>query len=847
MPAQAANIPIAYGQTRTATIASATASNTHPFTAAAGDSILVAVKSAVFEPRITLKDSTGAELAATSGQVVDLLYKITTAGNYTLFIDDVNQAAGGSYEITFNRLNNPVGAVTMAYHQTITGTSANVTSQNFRKFTAQAGDKIVVALKNTSPLPDFNVAVYDAAGNQIGPVASDVNGVTYEGILPAAGVYAIRIFDGGYDMTGNFEMTLEKVKTPAAAAAPLIAYHQTTNASLANITSQNLYRFNGQAGDSILVALKTPLTGFDLRIVLYDPAGNQVGLESGEIIPVESVTFIRSLPVAGTYVLRIFDGSYDTTGSYQFVLERLNNPVAAPATAYHQTVTGALATAISQNFHTFNGQAGDKAMIAFKDVTGSPLDFFVALYDPAGNPVGQGMYVGTLAATMVQTLPATGTYSILVYDTLYDAAGSYQFTLDRLNAPITPDTLIYGTLKTGSLTNITSHLSYGFTATAGDLITIDCAQATTTQEIFDPWFELRDAAGNAIGTPIQSGALKFTAAATGTYYVWVRDSEYDGLGTFTMTLMLNLVKNVSISQVFITPSQGETTTITFELMANATVTMRLYPASLDAFNQLQKGTPETIRVAPYTKGIRTFVWNGLNSTGTPVKSGAHVLTIEAVPTAGVPFTYDPVYVPGVVTLTNSSLGSFFDPYKSENAVITYSVAAPAFVTLQAGIMFAGEPARTIIASQPRFGDNNTEIWDGKTDAGEVAPAGSYVVYARMSILPENAIAIRNTLNVSNVKVNPYVIYPIHGGVAKITYTVGVSANVTVAVKDGAGTVVRTILNNAPQTPGDYAVTWDGMDDSGKVIGTAGNYRAVVIAADSAGNQKIIEGNVTVFK
>ncbi len=64
--AQAASTSITYGQTLSAALTS-----------------LIAVKDSALDPRVTLKNAGGVQLAtAASGQTVDLTYKIATAGKF---------------------------------------------------------------------------------------------------------------------------------------------------------------------------------------------------------------------------------------------------------------------------------------------------------------------------------------------------------------------------------------------------------------------------------------------------------------------------------------------------------------------------------------------------------------------------------------------------------------------------------------------------------------------------------------------------------------------------------------------------------------------------------------------
>jgi hypothetical protein len=66
------------------------------------------------------------------------------------------------------------------------------------------------------------------------------------------------------------------------------------------------------------------------------------------------------------------------------------------------------------------------------------------------------------------------------------------------------------------------------------------------------------------------------------------------------------------------------------------------------------------------------------------------------------------------------------------------------------------------------------------------------------------------------------------GAAAIPYTVATEGRVSLAVYDGQGRLVRTLLTGAPRRPGSYSEPWDGLDRYGNAL-AAGEYTWKLLA------------------
>ena len=59
--------------------------------------------------------------------------------------------------------------------------------------------------------------------------------------------------------------------------------------------------------------------------------------------------------------------------------------------------------------------------------------------------------------------------------------------------------------------------------------------------------------------------------------------------------------------------------------------------------------------------------------------------------------------------------------------------------------------------------------------------------------------------------------PVSGGTGSITSNITGDSTVTVEIIDQSGNVVQTLANNEPRTTGTYTDTWDGKDNTGKIV------------------------------
>ncbi len=551
----------------------------------------------------------------------------------------------------------------------------------------------------------------------------------------------------------------------------------------------------------------------------------------------------------------------DTTYSYQVSAFDAAGNESAPCPAvsattqltytpivYGQTVTATISTPAEIVKYSFVAQAGDKVMMAGRRITGGAFDPYVQLRDVNGNVIGNAVRLYDLG-TFTATIQTAGTYYFWIHDGSYDTAGTYQVTLERLNDPVGVTTMTWGQIVNGTTTFITAQDVYGFATEQGDRIVISFQNASGGS--FDPIAILRDTNGIPVGNSVyNNGTITATSSSNGTYYLWIYDGSYDSTGSYTITLVDNLVVNVSVSPMFINPAINETATLQFSLERNSQTVINLYQATLDASNVLQKTLIQTLFSGPLPKGQNTYTCNGKDVSQVILPQDSYVFTIEATEITGTRHSlYNPAYVPGSVQIQTPVLNSpSFDPYKGETTTLSYNLVAPAWVTLRAGVSGVTTASRTLFLNKPRDIVNNSDVWDGRDNNGNILAAGTYVIYGWANLLPSHAVVIRNTdpPRVDALRADPYAFLPAYSESANIEYGISEDSTVTLVIKNSAGTVIRTLVDNEAKSAGVHTVVWDGRDSSGDAV-PAGDYKLTLTTVTQDGSNVIRDGNVRVFK
>jgi hypothetical protein len=209
----------------------------------------------------------------------------------------------------------------------------------------------------------------------------------------------------------------------------------------------------------------------------------------------------------------IYDSGLNDTGAYDLNLQFTTGRCGAAITC-GQTRSGNLTSKAQQDTFSFCGVAGSSVIVSAAGTSGN-VCVYAELYDPSGVYRGRNSCNSNSSSL---SLPASGTYTVLVYDSGHDGTGAYNVNLSCIgNTCPTPPFSASGRV-TDAIGNGISGVTMNFTRVSG----------TGTL----PASVVTDANGNWNQTGFQSGTTyRVTPVKTGcTFNPTSRDFSSDSTG-----------------------------------------------------------------------------------------------------------------------------------------------------------------------------------------------------------------------------------------------------------------------------------------------------------------------------
>jgi hypothetical protein len=167
---------------------------------------------------------------------------------------------------------------------------------------------------------------------------------------------------------------------------------------------------------------------------------------------------------------------------------------------------------------TFTAEAGEVVNLLSKAV-GSSIQACSQLRDPSGNIVG----TDACGQPSTITLPATGTYTIRLFDRSNDETGAYNVQLQVLSATTSScpvATVPCGATPGGILGSIVQSNTYRFVATEADEV-VSITAADVKDPPFEACWQLYAADGSPLGT-LECAEATRTLPAAGAYHSGLR-------------------------------------------------------------------------------------------------------------------------------------------------------------------------------------------------------------------------------------------------------------------------------------------------------------------------------------
>jgi len=295
--------------------------------------------------------------------------------------------------------------------------------------------------------------------------------------------------------------------------------------------------------------------------------------------------------------------------------------------------------------------------------------------------------------------------------------------------------------------------------------------------------------------------------------------------------------------------------ISHNLPGDLKVTIKIYDCASVLIKTL---VDEDLR----SQGTNSEIWDGKNEAGNVVSDGRYTYKINAVDQLGIPAeqkegTVVVDTVPPVVFSLAASPDRFSPNGDGEKdtARIYYSLSdnLSGYVNVTIKIYDSGNVLKkTLVDGVSKPQGTNSDVWDGKNEAGVVVSDGAYTYRIDAVDQAGNkaeqksaAVAVDNTRpTISSLSASPDPFSPDEDGKEDTTIlSYDLSDNlpgdiiVTIEIYDSENVLKRTSINALPRSQGPNSQVWDGKDNS-DVIVPDGTYTYKIDAIDEAGNSAI---------
>ena len=285
------------------------------FTATADTQYIHASFTTLNDLNVALYDSDGNEVGSTtrlnSGNRY-ISHDVTTGQVYYVKVTPYGSGSG-TYQLTFNTLWIPPGAVTLSAN---TWTNGNIpaNSEQWFRFTATADTQYIHASFTT--LNDLNVALYDSGGNEVRSVArlNSGNRHIFQDVTIGEEYY-VRITPYSSGNSGTYQLRINTSWISPGTVVTTLPINTWVNGNIP-ANDEQWFSFTAAADTQYIYAGFNTLT--DLNVALYDSDGNEVEnstrLYSGNVyiscdVTIEQVYYVKVTPYtsgnSGTYQLRI--------------------------------------------------------------------------------------------------------------------------------------------------------------------------------------------------------------------------------------------------------------------------------------------------------------------------------------------------------------------------------------------------------------------------------------------------------------------------------------------------------------------------------------------------------------
>jgi hypothetical protein len=330
---------IQFGQTMDCELESVGQKNVYEFIAEADDLVNVTVvrTRGDLAPSFVIRDASGAiveddgDLCQTETyyDVANFMCKAPDTGSYSIMVYSVATDRIGKYNLRLQRMNNPVGAVSLEFAQTVDGSIDAVAEYKYYTFSAEADDIVRVTVVRTRGDLAPSFIIRDASGYWVKDDDTWCQTETYYDVanflcrVPDSGGYSIMIYSAASDRTGRYSLRLQRMNNPAG--AEVVEFGQTINGSIDTVAEYKYYTFAAEADDAVRVTVVRTRGDLAPSFAIWDALGYWVKDDSTWCQTetyYDTAEFVCNVPDKGNYSIMVYSAPADRTGKYTLTLSK---------------------------------------------------------------------------------------------------------------------------------------------------------------------------------------------------------------------------------------------------------------------------------------------------------------------------------------------------------------------------------------------------------------------------------------------------------------------------------------------------------------------------------------------
>jgi hypothetical protein len=245
----------------------------------------------------------------------DFTCVLDTAGTHTVHVKDNAGTNTGDFSLTIQRLNNPVGCLTLNYgNPGLTGSiNAAAEMDCFSHASVAVNDVLRVRLVETTGILSGTIEVVRPDGTTLCP-ASPVTEVTCT--ADTAGTYRIVVHDSSGTSTGTYAILLQRLNNPVGCTT-IVYGDPALAASIDAAAETDCFRFSGANADQARIRVVKTTGTVDPLTEVIRPDGTTICAATF------SDDFTCVLNTGGMHTILIRDANGPNTGGYTVKVDKL--------------------------------------------------------------------------------------------------------------------------------------------------------------------------------------------------------------------------------------------------------------------------------------------------------------------------------------------------------------------------------------------------------------------------------------------------------------------------------------------------------------------------------------------